>query len=299
MMAFQRRPATAGEELAAVSAVTTKPTRPRHAHPEEMPLIYDIPAHGFCPALPRVVLAALAFLLAGACTGQPTDHRVQTNSPSGSWTAPSAKEVADRDRALVRVIAAIPGLSRLDLFADGQKIAGALEYKTITPYMEVQSGRQPLRLRPAGMDTADPLAEQTHQLRAGQHYTLVIMPGENGSSAAAVRIFDDALNPPEGGRAKLRIVHAAADAGRVDVHMEGRADPLASGLEFQRASDFIELQPPAGPIELRPADRTETMLRLPDLGLSAGGMYTVVVIGRTRTEPPLETLVLEDRIARP
>ena len=264
-----------------------------------MIIIYAMPAPGFCPALPRVVLAALAFVVAGACAGQPTEDPVRTTSPSGSWTAPSAREAADRDRALVRVVAAIPGLSRLDLFADGQKIAGALEYKTITPYMEVQSGRQPLRLRPAGMDTADPLAEQTHQLRAGQHYTVVIMPGENGSSAAAVRIFDDALNPPGRGRAKLRIVHAAADAGHVDVHMEGRADPLASGLEFQRASDFIELEPPAGSIELRPPKRTETMLRLPDLGLSAGGMYTVVVVGRARTEPPLETLVLEDRIARP
>lgn len=199
----------------------------------------------------------------------------------------------------MRVVAAIPGLSRLDLFADGQKIAGALEYKTITPYMEVESGRQALRLRPAGMDTADALAEQTHQLRAGQHYTVVIMPGENGTSAAAVRVFDDAIQPPEGGRAKLRIVHAAADAGRVDVHMEGRADPSPSGLEFQSASDFIELEPPPRAFELRPAERTETMLRLPDLRLSAGGMYTVVVVGRTRTEPPLETLVLEDRIARP
>jgi hypothetical protein len=40
------------------------------------------------------------------------------------------------------------------------------------------------------------------------------------------------------------------------------------------------------------------MLRVPDLRLSSGGMYTVVVIGRARTEPALETLVLEDRIAR-
>jgi hypothetical protein len=33
------------------------------------------------------------------------------------------------------------------------------------------------------------------------------------------------------------------------------------------------------------------MLQLSDLRLSPGGMYTVVVIGRTRIEPPLETLV--------
>jgi hypothetical protein len=41
------------------------------------------------------------------------------------------------------------------------------------------------------------------------------------------------------------------------------------------------------------------MLRVADLRLSGGGMYTIVVIGRARTDPALETLVIEDRIARP
>jgi hypothetical protein len=259
----------------------------------------SLPSGPFRPALFRVVLAALAILAVGACGGQPAEAPVRTTSPSGSWTAPSAKQAADRDRALVRVVTAIPGLSRLDLFAESSKIAAGLEYKTITPFMEVPSGGQPLRLRPAGMDTAEPLAGETRQLRAGKHYTVVIMPGEEGGPAAAVRIFEDPMEARDEGRAKLRVVHAAADAGSVDVQMQDRADPLASGLEFQRASDFTELQPSAAPIELRPAQRTESMLRLPDLRLSGGGMYSVVVVGRARTEPPLEVLIIEDRIVRP
>jgi hypothetical protein len=250
------------------------------------------------PARHAPVFLALAVLAAAGCRGEPTDVSVRTVSPSGSWTAPSARQAADRDRALVRAVSAIPGGARLDLFAENQKLADGLEYKTITPYVEVASGRHPLRLRPAGMDTAEPLAQQTEHLRSGRYYTAVIMPGEEGGPAAAIRVFDDSMDASEN-RAKLRVVHAAADAGRIDVHVQGRGDTLASALEFQRASDFTELDPSPASIALRPAQRTETMLRLPDLRLSAGVMYTIVVVGRTRIEPPLETLVIEDRVARP
>ena len=258
-----------------------------------------VPSARLRAALPRIVLAGLALLAAGACGGAPSDVPVRTVTPSGSSTAPSAKQAADRDRALVRVISVIPGMSRLDLFLETQKIASGVEYKAITPYMEVASGRGALRLRPAGMDTAEPLAEETEQLRAGRHYTVMIMPGEESGPAAAIRVIEDPMDTPGENRAKLRVVHAAADAGQIDVYLQGRDDPLVSALEFQHASDFIELPPSPAALELRPAQRTETMLRLPDLQLSSGGMYTVVVTGRARIEPPLETLVLEDRLARP
>lgn len=248
-------------------------------------------------AVPPIAIVLLTALAVGACGGDPPDVPVRTTTASGSWTAPSAAQAADRDRALVRVVSAIPGESRLDLFVDGEKLADAMVYKTITPYMEVPAGRHAFRLRPAGMDTADPLADENQNLRAGRHYTAVIVAGEQGAAAADIRIFDDALEAPEEGRATLRIVHAGADAGRVDVYVQGQQDPLARGLDFHSASDVTTVEPPAV-VELRPADRTETMLRLSDLRLTPGGMYTVVVIGRTRIDPPLETLVLEDRIAR-
>jgi hypothetical protein len=251
----------------------------------------------FRPPLAVLSLLALTALASGACRADPPETPVRTTSASGSWTAPSAKQAADRDRALVRVVSAIPGASRLDLFADGVKLAEGIEYRTVTPFVEVASGRQALRLRPAGMDTAEPLADENHNFRAGQHYTVIIMPGEDGGPAAVVRTFDDPMDVPDEGRAAVRVIHAGADAGRVDVHVQERQEPLARALDFQGATDFVGLEPPAS-LELRPADRTETMLRVAELRLAAGGMYTVVVIGRTRTDPPLETLLLEDRLAR-
>jgi hypothetical protein len=252
----------------------------------------------FRPTLPSLAIIGLALLTAGACRTEPLDAPVRSVTPAGSWTAPSARQAADRDRALLRVLSALPGLSRVDVFVEIQKIASGVEYKSITPYVEVAAGRQSVRLRPAGLDTAEPLAEQTERLHAGQHYTVLIMPGEENGPAAALRVLEDPMAAPDGDSATLRVVHASADAGRLDVYMAGREQVLASGLEFQAASAFSDVRPSLAALELRPPQRTETMLRVPDLRISGGGMYTVVVIGRTRIEPPLETLVLEDRIER-
>ena len=248
--------------------------------------------------LPLVALA-LSGLLATACGGKPTDTSIRTTTPSGSFTSPSGQQAAERDRALLRVVSAMPGASRLDLFVEGEKIAAGVEYRTITPFLNVAAGRQSLRLRPAGLDTAEPLAEETRQLDAGRYYTVVIMPGDENGPAATVHVFEDPMDPPDENRAVLRFVHAASDAGRIDVSLQGRPEAVATGLEFQQASAFVDIEPSAAPIAVRPAQRTETMFQVPDQKLAAAGIYTIILVGRTRIAPPLETLVIEDRLVRP
>ena len=49
---------------------------------------------------------------------------------------------ADRDRALLRVVSALPRLSRVDLFVDSEKSASGLEYKS-TLVLEDRIARQP------------------------------------------------------------------------------------------------------------------------------------------------------------
>jgi hypothetical protein len=258
-------------------------------------VIHPIVRVGIRPAVATLAAVVLAAFAGSACRQAPPDAPVRTTTMFGSTTAPSAAQARDRDRALLRVVAVVPGASRLDLFLENAKFGDALEYRTVTPFIEIPSGRQALRLRPAGLDTAEPLAQETGLFRAGRHYTAVVMPGgDNG--ATAISVFEDRMDVPDAGRASVRVIHAGEDAGRIDVHVDGRQDALATALDFHNASQFTALEPPAV-IELRPAGRTESMLRAPDLRLSDGGMYTLVVIGRTRTEPPLEVLVIEDRMA--
>lgn len=246
----------------------------------------------------RISPVLLACLTVAACSGPDVrDVPVTTRTAAGTWTAPTAAEAAGRDNALVRVIEAIPARATLDLFAGGQKIFDNLEYKAVTPYREVPAARATFRLRPAGMDTAEPLAEATQQLRAGRHYTVVAMPGED-TRAASLQIFEDPMELPDEGQTRVRIVHASPDAGRLDVHVPGRGEPLVAGLDFQAVSKFTDMAAAATPLDIRPAERTESMLKIHDVNLSTDGVYTIVVIGRTRIEPPLETLVIEDRIPR-
>ena len=246
----------------------------------------------------RIMPVLLACLTVAACGG--TDVRdvpVTTRTAAGTWTAPAAAEAAGRDNALVRVIEAIPARATLDLFAGTQKVFDNLEYKAVTPYREVPAARTTFRLRPAGMDTADPLAEASQQLRAGRHYTVVALPGED-TRAASLQIFEDPMELPGEGQTRVRIVHASPDAGRLDVHVPGRSEPLVAGLDFQAISSFTDMGAGTTPLDVRPAQRTESMLKIDNVNLSPDGVYTIVVIGRTRIEPPLETLLIEDRIPR-
>lgn len=98
-------------------------------------------------------------------------------------------------------------------------------------------------------------------------------------------------------RASLRVIHAAADAGRIDAALAGRTELLVDGLPFQDASPFESLPAAPAAIEIRPAGRTETTLRVPDVRPASGGMYTAILTGRTRIDPALETILIEDRLA--
>lgn len=223
---------------------------------------------------------------------------VTTTSPAGQTTAPPAAAAEKRDMALVRVVHAIPAGSTVDVFADDNKAFDALAYKTVTPYREIGGQRYTFRLRPAGMDQADPLASNTEGLRDGNYYTVFAVPGDG--EAASLRVVADTHSLPSSGKARVRVVHGSGDAGELDVYVVGRPEVLFDAVDFQAVTDYVEIDPVTGALELRPEGESNVMLAVPDVRLDAGKTYTIVILGRVRTAPKLETLVIADEaIAAP
>src|SRR5436190_19345452 len=105
----------------------------------------------------RIKLSALlviALLLAAACSKEPKQTQpVISKSNSGTSTAPAAKEVEQRNNALVRVINAAPGANSVDVFADDKKVFEAVSFKSVTPYKELSDARHTFRIRQAGKDS--------------------------------------------------------------------------------------------------------------------------------------------------
>ena len=245
--------------------------------------------------LARILTVCTCLTLAG-CGGTGSDDRpVTTRTDGGQSTAPSAAAVEQRDNALVRAIHTIPAGATLDVLADDRTVFGGLSYKTVTPYQELNGQRYEFRLLPAGINAADPLAENSQSLDDGEHYTIVVFPGTD-DEPAALRVVRDDLDEVEPEQARVRIVHASRDARNIDVWAQGRQEALFAGVEFQTVTDYVAVPPESITLEIRVPNARDPMLTVPDVRFAPGGRYTIVVAGQLRAAPPLEAIVIEDQL---
>lgn len=244
-------------------------------------------------------LLTLPLLALSGCGGSGTENQpVTTTTPAGQSTAPTAAAARERDHALVRMIHTVPAGAAVDLFADDVVVFRGIDYKTTTPYQELEGARHRFRLRPAGMSTAAALAENSEGLSNGTHYTIVALPGQD-DAPAALRVIDDDVQRPDTGQARLRIIHASRDARQVDVFAQGHATALFPGLAFQTVTDYQPVAPASTILEVRADGARDAMLVLPAVRFEAGKSYTIVLVGQLRSAPKLEALVIEDQVGPP
>ncbi|HEX8688251.1 MAG TPA: DUF4397 domain-containing protein, partial [Pyrinomonadaceae bacterium] len=168
--------------------------------------------------------AALILLAAAGCArlGSERNGPVTTKTGAGTTTAPAAAEVAGRNNALVRFVHAVPGLAAVDLYAGDGRAFDGVAYKYVTAYRELPSASGVYRLRLAGQEAGEPLAEKTEGFGTGRHHTVVALPaGGTGLFSKAegveLRFVADELEPPSAGKARVRLVNASPDLGEVDL----------------------------------------------------------------------------------
>lgn len=243
-------------------------------------------------------LALLLLISAVACQRAETrSAAVTTTTPDGSSTAPSANSAASRDEALVRVVHAIPNGPAMDLYAGDLVLFDAINFKTVSSYRAVDGKRYAFALRPAGMTNAKPLSQNTEGLSDGQFYTVFALPGEDRSSH--LRVVSDNLARPADGKARLRVVHGGHGLGALDIHAPGLAEPIVDNVAFQGVTDYADVAPISGQIEVR-ADGTATpVVMLPNAHIEPGRFYTMMIIGSSEGTPGLEAFIIEDRLTPP
>jgi hypothetical protein len=242
-------------------------------------------------------IALVAVLLSLGCDRTETRTApVTTNSPAGSSTAPSSTSAASRDEALVRVVHVMPFAPTMDVFAGDLVLFDAVNFKSVTSYRALDGKRYVFALRPAGMTNAKPLASNTEGLEDGSYYSVFALPGE--SRSVHMRVVTDKLIRPADGKLRLRIVHAGDGVDAVDVRATGTDGTLFSGVAFQTVSDYEEIAPVNGPLEIRAAGGAP-VVTLPNAHLEAGRFYTLVLAGSSRSTPALEAFIIEDTLAPP
>jgi len=248
-------------------------------------------------------LAPALLLLAAACAGVGSEEKlsVTTRTEAGTTTAPPAGEVAARKNALVRFVHAVPGLASVDLFAGDRKAFDGAFYKTVTAYAELPSASAVYRLRLAGQEAGEPLAEENESFGTGRHHTVALVPVRasgllSKGGAAELHFLADEFEAPAAGRAKVRVFNASPDLDEVELYASGRAEPLVRGARFGAATAYAEVEPAAAGLEVRRAGENITTLNVPGQSVEAGGLYTVFITGGTKGAAKLEAFVVEDRL---
>jgi len=239
-------------------------------------------------------LIAIALLLAGCSKEAKQTEPVTSTSQSGTSTAPPAKEAETRNNTMVRVINTAPTNQAFDIFADDQKIFEKVGFKAVTPYQELPDTRHVFRVRPVGQNNAPALAENSEGLSSGKHYTILVMPDTNDK--LKLRIVSDNLTPPPAEKAQLRIINASPEAGDLDVLAKQNNKVLFSDVNAGTDTSYINVDPMASSLEIRPGGKDNTLLTVPNAKFDKGKIYTLVVAGRAKGEPKLQALMIEDKL---
>ena len=238
---------------------------------------------------------ATALLFMTACT--PESQRtepVTTTTEKGTSTAPPAKEAGKADKALVRVVNALPGSAPVDAFIGETKEFNNVTYKTVTPYKETADVQKQFVIRPAGQDSAQPLAQNTEGISGGDHYTAIAMPNSDGQ--ATLRVVSDKLTPPPSGKASVRVINASPDSGELDVFVKGKEDELFSGVDPDSVTNYKEIDPMTGALEVRPEGKPNVLLTVPALKVEPGHLYTIILTGKVKGAPKLEAVKIDDQL---
>lgn len=244
---------------------------------------------------PAAAFIAVFLLAAGCDRAETRTANVTTSSPSGTSTVPSAAAARQRNDALLRVLNAVPSASTFDLFAGDLLLFDGLGFKTVTPYRAVDGKRYAMALRPAGMTQAKPLSSNTEDLKDGDFYTAIAMPGDG--HGPRLRVVNDHLDSPASGKARLRIVHAGGDAGPVGVRASGAAGALFEGLDYETVTDYKDVAPMNGQLEVISSGGSTPVAAAATAHLEAGRFYTLVIVNNGAAATKVEAFLIEDTLS--
>lgn len=172
---------------------------------------------------------------------------------------------------------------------DGAPVLAALGAGRSSEYLVLPAGEHRVSVALAGDDAdAPPLAALALPVGIGAFHTLLVLP----APAAPLALTDESL-AASGGPARVRLVHAAADAGTLVLEAAG-GQRLVEAPAFGAASDYGDAPPGTRALLVRAVDGGAVLASIPDATLAADYAYTFVVVARAAPANTWEIVPLVD-----
>ncbi|MBW4027315.1 MAG: DUF4397 domain-containing protein [Acidobacteria bacterium] len=189
----------------------------------------------------------------------------------------------------VKVIHASSGATNVDIKVGNSFAAQNLAFGNATSsYAHVPAGANlSIQLFAAGKDT-NALLSTTQSLQQNQYYTVLAI---GVPVSLQLQVINDDLTPPKANNFKIRVVHASAAAGPVDVYVtapgtdinnpKNPTTPTLKNLTLGTVTSYLQVASGTYEIRVTPAGNPGTTLI--DSGASgtnfpAGSIYTAVAL---------------------
>lgn len=220
-------------------------------------------------------MTAFALVLAACGRDAQTDQDVTTEGPDGMMSSSVSGDSADKAGvAMVRVVNAAAGSQDLVVRTDETHALPSVQYKQVTPYQMIDRTWVTFQVRGTPTTAYEPLETNREMLTDGHRYSMVLMRDEQGG-AIRTRVLRDEL-PSDTAMAHVRVIHAAAGIGEVNVVARG-GETLFDGVNFTSEAGFKGVMPWTGTIEIRAEDGNRLLLSVPDVKLERGTAATIVL----------------------
>lgn len=196
----------------------------------------------------------------------------------------------------VRVVNAMTNVAAADVLFGSDMKKTDLAFKGVYESAATPAGAVTIKVRKADA-TADLVSHQ-QTVAGGGAYTVIALGTEAAPQSLALT---DDLAAPAAGKAKLRVAHAAAGQGAVDVYVLATAADLATAtpqrtnLAVKTASDYLVVDGGAKVVILTGAGTKTTVLTVANVALTAGRALTLVATEKAGGGAPLESVTLVDR----
>jgi Domain of unknown function (DUF4397) len=226
---------------------------------------------------PRVALAALAVALAPVMAMVPLPATGVLAQP-----APACAQVfgiGQATQSCLRIVNAAINGGPVDVYVGDTAIAQKLAYSQATDYVAVPSGAQRLRVVAAGGALDQAPVDMTQTLSAGSAYQLTVMGLT--TTDVAPWLSGVAVDPLAGDQARVRVVHASADTGPIDVSLAGGPTPFAA-IPLGSQSGYVIFGVGTVRFQLRLSGTQTLLLTTPDIAIKPGMNYDLYVIGESK-----------------
>jgi hypothetical protein len=190
--------------------------------------------------------------------------------------------------ASLRVAHASPDAPNVDVLVDNKVVLSNVPYPTVSSYLTVTAATHEIKVNAAGTSTT--VIDVSPTFTDGGAYTVFAV----GFLAEIQPLLaTDDQTAPAAGNSKLRVIHAAPDAGNVDILVNDKV--VLTNVAFKAISAYLTV--PAGTYDIKVnATGTSTTAIETSATVASGGIYTAVAIGSVKTAAtnPLAVEILKD-----